>query len=63
LETLKCAPVKVSGLNPPGVTSCVEPFHTEQSSGFKMAPRWWTGLANECPGYPRGMLKEYPRAL
>jgi hypothetical protein len=46
---LECTPLKVSGLNSPGVTSCAGPVHTEQSSGFK-----WTLLqVNRGIGVPR----------
>jgi hypothetical protein len=38
VETLECTPLKVSGSNSPGATSCVGPIHTKRSSGFKWTP-------------------------
>jgi hypothetical protein len=35
---LECTPLKVSGSNSPGATSCVGPIHTKRSSGFKWTP-------------------------
>ncbi|MCI24234.1 biotin carboxyl carrier protein of acetyl-CoA carboxylase chloroplastic-like, partial [Trifolium medium] len=36
--TLECTPLKVSGSNPPGATSCVGPVHIEQKFWLQLGP-------------------------